>query len=845
MKIHPPILFVLLTALFGIAVFSWSSRSANASFNTALAADIVSFVFVVVVLLRLNRDILLRKKTQKKLKESEAQYRLFVENAGVVSFTTDEQGYFIFTSKQAEALTGFTTAELKGKHFTELIRPDQVMQVVEHYTRQKENLVHETTLVFPIVHRSGQMKWVEQDTILLLKAGKPAGFQSIVRDVTEKVAMDLRIREMENEQKAYHLKIKSILDHTPLAIYVKDTEGRYTLINKSFRDNFNVTDEEVIGKTMFDLRRQNSIDKHLKADELVKATAQPVETEDILTFSDGDHHVLTIKFPLFDENNKLFAISGFMKDITEMVRYREELIGARQRAETAESLQEQFLANMSHEIRTPMNGIIGMTNLLMKTELQPRQKEYVQIIKQSSDNLLMLINDILDLSKIKAGKISIEKIPFNLRQSLDALTAGFRMKAEEKHIGFSFEAEADVPLAVKGDPYRLNQVLSNLLSNAMKFTDKGSVSLHVKVRSQEDNMVRLCFDVKDTGIGIEEKNLGYIFESFAQESVSTTRKYGGTGLGLAITKRLVEMQAGEIGITSKPGAGSIFSVILPFIISSQKEVNDATAPQVVPLSEGNIFSGKKVLIVEDNEINRMVLQASLSEYKLDVAIAQNGLEAINHLHHNGNVDLILMDLHMPQMDGYQATQYIRHTLKLNVPIVILTASALRNEKEKSVALGASDYLTKPFVPEELQACLQQYLGTGSPAQDEPENNPAAPGESSFDLSGLLRMTDTGVIKTIHATFEKVIPEGLTELQQFARESNWEQVRFVAHKLKGTLGVIRIHGIFANMQQVEAHARDEKHLDTILPMIDTSIKEFNVVSPLIRQHLEKEVFSSMN
>ena len=200
MKIHPPILFVLLTTLFGIAVFNWSSRSADASFRTALVADIATLVFVVVVLLRLNRDILLRKKTQKKLKESEAQYRIFVENAGVVSFTTDEQGYFAFTSKQAEALTGFTTAELKGKHFTELIRPDHVMQVVEHYTRQKENLVHETTLVFPVVHRNGQMKWVEQDTILLLKAGKPAGFQSIVRDVTEKVAMDQRIREMENEQ---------------------------------------------------------------------------------------------------------------------------------------------------------------------------------------------------------------------------------------------------------------------------------------------------------------------------------------------------------------------------------------------------------------------------------------------------------------------------------------------------------------------------------------------------------------------------------------------------------------------------------------------------------------------
>lgn len=822
-----------------------SLQSASTSFKTIAFATVGSLIFVFVILLRLNRDIVLRRKTQRKLIESEKRYRQFVENAGMVSFTTDEQGYFTFTSNQAEALTGHTTEELKGKHFTELIHPDKLQHVVEHYTKQRTELIHETTLVFPIVHKNGQKKWVEQDTILLHKKGKVLGYQSVLKDVTEKFEMDRRICEMELEQKAYQQKIQAILDNTPLAIYVKDMDGRYTLINKTFKENFNVTEEDVIGKTMYDLSAHGPVEKYREVDERVIATGKPVELEDVFNFSDGEHHLLTIKFPLFDQNNKLFGISAFMKDITEMVRYRNELINARQRAELAESLQEQFLANMSHEIRTPMNGIIGMTNLLQKTDLQDQQRHYVQIIKQSSDNLLVLINDILDLSKIKAGKISIEKIPFNLQGSLDALTAAFKLKAEEKGIGFSFIVHQEVPQAVKGDPYRLNQILSNLMSNAMKFTDKGFVSLEIKVQQRCDNVAQLSFDVTDTGIGIDEKNIDYIFESFAQESVSTTRKYGGTGLGLAITKRLVEMQKGEIRIKSKLGEGTTFTVTLPFMISSPKEVNESIMPVIKPVMEGYDFSDKNVLIVEDNEINRIVLHSSLKQYNLNVAMAQNGLEAVTYLKDHANVDLVLMDLHMPEMDGYEATKHIRENLKLTVPIVILTASALRNEKQKSVELGANDYLTKPFAPEQLRACLEEYLGVQATIKETVTSPHVKNEEPGYDVSGLLQMADTGVIKTIHAMFEKVIPEGLDQLKESAMNKDWEKVKFISHKLKGSLGVIRIHSVLKKMSVVEVLAKEGRELDTILPMVDTSITDYKVISPLIREHLEREVFSSNN
>jgi PAS domain S-box-containing protein len=820
-------------------------QSASNSFKTTIIFSIIAFLFILLILFRLNKDILLRLKTQKKLVESEEHYRRFVENAGVVSFTSDDMGCFTFTSSQAESLTGYSTDELKGKHFTELVHPEHLMKVVEHYAKQVNEQLHETTLVFPIVHKTGQMKWVEQDTILLQKEGKIIGYQSVVKDVTEKVAMDRRIQDMERDQKEYQLKVQAILDNTPLAIYVKDMEGKYILINRKFRDCFNVTDEDVIGKTIYDLHEKGALEKYLDADRQVIQTGKPIEIEDVLKFTNGVHNVLTLKFPLFDANNKMFGISGFINDISETVRYREELISARKRAETAESLQEQFLANMSHEIRTPMNGIIGMTNLLQKTELKHPQRDYVQIIKQSSDNLLVLINDILDLSKIKAGKISIEKIPFNLQSSLHSLTATFKLKAEEKNIHFSFIVHPDVPTTVKGDPYRLSQILSNLMSNAMKFTDKGSVTLDVTLKEVKDNLAHLCFKVIDTGIGIEEKNIHYIFESFAQESVSTTRKYGGTGLGLTITKQLVELQKGSIEITSEPGIGSTFSVILPFIISSNQEVSESIMPEIKPIKDIYDFSGKNVLIVEDNEINRIVLHSNLKQYNLNVTMAFNGLEAVNHLKNNPNIDLILMDLHMPEMDGYEATSYIRNELKLSIPIVILTASAMRNEKQKSVELGANEYLTKPFKPEDLHACLEQFLGTDASVINIAEPALDIADETTFDLTGLLKMADASVIRTIHTMFEKLVPESLEELKQSAIKKDWERVTFISHKLKGSLGVIRIHSVLKNMSLVELLAKERRELDTILPMVDTSIRDYGMISPMIRKHLEKEVFNSLN
>jgi PAS domain S-box-containing protein len=812
------------------------------SLETSIIGGLAVLVFTTILLMRLNKDILLRRKAEEDVQKSEAKYRQFIENAGVITYTADAQGNFTFISNQVQSLIGFTPEELLGKNFSVLVQPAWIPTVVEKYRQQFLNRQRETTLLFPITHKNGQTRWVEQDVILLEKDNRVTGFQCVVKDVTDQTLVQQKLQKVEEEQKEYQYRVQAILDNAPLIIYVKDLQGKYLLVNRQFREIFNVTEEQVLGKTVADISDSaNSIDRYMTADREVIETLKPVELEDVLSLPDGDRHLLTIKFPLFDKNNQLLGVSGFMKDITDMVKYRQDLIAARQKAESAEILQEQFLANMSHEIRTPMNGIVGMTGLLMQSPLQEQQQEYVQIIKQSSDNLLVLINDILDLSKIKAGKISIEKIPFSLDDVVKPLNASFRLKAAEKELGFSILLHPSVPGYLLGDPHRLSQVLGNLLSNAMKFTEKGYVTLEVSVQEQNAKRPILSFLVSDSGIGIDEKQLPLIFESFSQASSDTTRRFGGTGLGLAITKRLIELQHGSIHVASKPGSGTTFTVLLPFILSLEEEVMKGKAK---PLSLPDVvqdYTGKHILIVEDNEVNQRVLQYNLEQYHIAVTVVGNGKEAIQWLR-KYRTDLVMMDLHMPLMDGLQATDYIRRQMKSAIPVVILTASVLRNERQRCLNIGANDYIAKPFAREELQRCLERFLLHRHimPTDHQPATIPGEDGNPVYDLSALLQLKDTVAIKAIYEVFENTVPSGLEDLKQLAIEENWQAVFELAHKLKSSLGIIQVKDLLAKMATIEMNARTRKQLREILPMINESIATFYHVSPMIKLEIEKEI-----
>jgi len=382
------------------------------------------------------------------------------------------------------------------------------------------------------------------------------------------------------------------------------------------------------------------------------------------------------------------------KDISVRKGVQVKLVAAIREAQEARQMQEQFLANMSHEIRTPMNGIKGMTDLLMDTSLTDKQHELTGIIKSSVNNLLVIINDILDFSKIKAGKLDIEKIDFNVKEVLRSTVAIFDHRLKRKGLLLQMEVNDNIPDRLKGDPHRLSQVLINLLGNAIKFTHQGHIQIRVDLQQRTDEQVILSFNITDTGIGIPEDSLPHIFDKFSQAGQDISRRYGGTGLGLTICKQLLHLQGGDITATSTIGQGSVFSFHLPY---GYGDVSDAERPVAGLIHDySNLLAGKRFLVAEDNEINQKLIDYVLKKAGGEVEMVNNGAEAIEYLQGDNMVDLIIMDLQMPEMDGYAATHFIRNDLQMRTPIIAMTATAMKGEQLQCLELGMNEYMTKPF-----------------------------------------------------------------------------------------------------------------------------------------------------
>ncbi|MCX8531203.1 hybrid sensor histidine kinase/response regulator [Chryseobacterium luquanense] len=465
----------------------------------------------------------------------------------------------------------------------------------------------------------------------------------------------------------------------------------------------------------------------------------------------------------------------------------QELDVAEKKASVAAQTKENFLANMSHEIRTPLSGILGFTNLLQKRPLDETSKEFVSSIQRSGENLMAIINDILDLSKIEAGMMRITKGIFSINGLVNSVETFFVERAKEKGLTISSKIDTSIPDTLNGDATRLTQILVNLIGNAIKFTHQGNITVEIYNKQQTENEVIVGFKVSDTGIGIDKEKLIEVFERFNQGEDSTTRNYGGTGLGLSIVKSLIQLQNGDIEVISEQGKGTTFHFYIPYTIAKEQL-------HVIPKIDTDYFKDKtnaplKVLIVDDNAINQSLMKHLLSQWNIDFETANNGLEAVEFLRNN-DCDLVLMDIQMPQMDGYVATQTIREELKLSTPIIAMTAHALAGERERCMSRGMNEYISKPIKEEELFKLISNF-GLKENEKIEVKTEEIASHYEFIDLSYLKSISngDKDFERTVTQQFLDNVPTHLQELKLAYENKDFKLLKLRAHDLKSSVAIM--------------------------------------------------------
>jgi len=578
------------------------------------------------------------------------------------------------------------------------------------------------------------------------------------------------------------------------------------------------------GKSKLAINHTQEILAQIKSDE---TRSKDLKAE-IAKINSGNAILFIIIGNLMALSFLIGAVFLLNRDIGRLIETEEELYKAVEIARNAKQKEEQFLANMSHEIRTPMNAIMGMTNLILNTPLEPKQASYLKAIRQSSDNLMVIINEILDYSKINAGKIQFESIPFDLSEIIYGLYNTFKIKADEKHIKITPIIDENLPDAIVGDPGKLNQVLINLIGNAIKFTGTGgTINLICKLIERNGEELQIEFSVQDSGIGIPEDKLNTIFEDFAQAASDTARKFGGTGLGLSISKKIVELQGGKISVVSKPGVGSTFSFIL-WLKEGKEKVQKKELPTKTRAQE---LHGIKILLVEDNEFNQVVAVDTLNSLikNLTIDVANNGRIAIEKLKAFSDYDIILMDVQMPEMNGYETTQYIRAHEELGyteIPIIAMTASATKPEIDRCFESGMSGFISKPFDAEILLIKMSSQINKSKSEKEIIADNNLI--ELKKDRTGITDLTflrgltannREQMLKYIQLFLESV-PADWDKLKNLAKEQNWPDVRTMAHSLKPRINYMGMKKGGEIMKEIEISAGEEKNLEKIPDLIIT-------------------------
>ncbi len=626
------------------------------------------------------------------LRETRQKFeRIFDSDLLAVGISEMDSGKMLEVNQGFEKLFGFTKEEVVGKTGIEMgIWGPEMRDLVFDILRSKRKV---SNFELKLTGKGGKVIHSVCTLRTIEVSGKMRNI-FIVNDIT-----DLKL----NEQKLAKSQVlfQTIFERNPTAMCITNvSNGIFVQVNDSFLKHLGYTRDEVIGKNPHALNLYG-LDQHNHLQKVFEETGSLYNEQTRIQTKSGDVLDILFSTEIIDVDGEMRALSTF-NDVSAQRKLELELVVAKEEAESAARMQEEFLANMSHEIRTPLSAIIGFSEILNKHENTPEDQDLLRIVNDAGTSLLRIINDILDISKLESGSVSFETNPLDIRQTLHSIEVMLSQKAQDKGLNLSLSIDDRIPNLVGGDQARLSQILINLMGNAIKFTHSGSVQVKVKLDGSDELQHRITFEVIDTGIGIPEHKKESIFHRFKQAESSTSREYGGTGLGLSIVKRLIEMQGGTLSVLSEIGTGSTFIFTLPFLKNNASSVAVENEPNAL------LPEGLKVLLVEDNMLNVKLLQHILKDHQVCLHTVFNGAEALYTLKNN-SYDVILMDIQMPLMDGYQATKEIRQNLQLQTPIIAMTANAMPGERDKCLALGMTDYLSKPIDTQLLKRKINSVL----------------------------------------------------------------------------------------------------------------------------------------
>jgi PAS domain S-box-containing protein len=719
---------------------------------------------------RLEADLARRAQIEDQLAAKERLYRGLVDNALGLICTHDLDGTLRMVNAGATQLLGYTSEEMVGRNLRDFI-PEKYRSEYESYLKSLVETPQFNGLLSLTGRDGRQVAMAFQN----FRFESPEGAYVVGHgvDVTERARVDSMNR-----------RFAAVLDATTDGVALVDANLRPVYLNRSAREMVGVGATEDITKVDFLASYSpGAASATIKAGIATALSGGSWEGENTLRHRDGRE--LTVSQVVLAPRNAAGAlefIATISRDVTERKRAEESLRQAREDAVTASRLKSEFVANMSHEIRTPINGVVGLTSLLLETSLTAEQREYADGVTQSAEALLALVNDVLDLSKIEAGKLVLDPFEFELKATITSALAPVNVKANKKGLTIDVRFATELPEWVVGDPLRIRQVLINLLDNAIKFTERGTILVDVETVAV-NGAPQIRFSVTDCGIGIPADRLSSIFETFTQADVSTTRRFGGSGLGLAICRQLSSMMRGALDVQSTVGRGSTFSFTVPLTaVANAGDAEMAPASTAKPAEVP--VRALHVLVVEDNRINQTVAVRRLEKAGCTTEVVENGAEAVKRVGER-SFDVVLMDCQMPVMDGYEATRRIRRMPEhARLPIIAMTANAMEGDREKCLAAGMSEYLTKPLQPAALIAMLDQLRDTA--AAETVAMSEAGGQETAFDEASVRALFDDDV-DAILALIEMVctdLPGYAAQLVCYVHDEQWPDVARVAHTIKG-------------------------------------------------------------